>query len=86
MLSAMAEDIARTEEQLGSILRRRRRAAGLTQSALGERVHLRQATISRLEAGEPAVQLQTVMEVLSALGLEVVVRPRSTTKSIVDLF
>jgi HTH-type transcriptional regulator/antitoxin HipB len=73
----MREQIARTEKQLGAIMRRTRKQAGLTQSRLGERVHLRQGTISRLEAGEPAVQLHTVMEVLSALNLELVVRPRS---------
>ena len=73
----MSEQITRTEKQLGAILRRARKQAGLTQGGLGERIHLRQGTISRLEAGEPAVQLHTVMEVLSALGLELVVRPRS---------
>jgi HTH-type transcriptional regulator/antitoxin HipB len=73
----MTDQIARSEKQLGAILRRARKQAGLTQGALGEQVSLRQATISHLEAGEPAVQLRTVMEVLSALGLELVVRPRS---------
>ena len=73
----MSEQIARTEKQLGAIVRRTRKQAGLTQGALGERIHLRQGTISRLEAGEPAVQLRTVMEALSALELELVVRPRS---------
>lgn len=73
----MTEQIARTEKQLGALIRRARRQAGLTQGRLGERIHLRQATISRLEAGEPAVQLHTVMAALSALGIELVVRPRS---------
>ncbi len=73
----MNEQIARTEKQLGAIMRRARKQASLTQGSLGERTHLRQGTISRLEAGEPAVQLHTVMEALSALELELVVRPRS---------
>lgn len=73
----MNEQIARTEKQLGAILRRVRKNAGLTQGALGEKIHLRQATVSRLEAGEPALQLHTLMEVLSALNLELVVRERS---------
>jgi HTH-type transcriptional regulator/antitoxin HipB len=71
------EQIARTEKQLGAILRRARKQSRLSQSALGEQIHLRQATISRLEAGEPAIQLRTLMEALSALNLEIVVRPRS---------
>jgi HTH-type transcriptional regulator/antitoxin HipB len=84
----MQEQIARTEKQIGAILRRARKQAGLTQGSLGERIQLRQATISRLEAGEPAVQLHTFMEALTALGLELVVRPRSCGSSadIEDLF
>lgn len=83
----MPEHIARTEKQLGAILRRLRKQAGLTQAAVGERTHLRQATISRLEAGEPALQLRTLMETLAALDLELVVRPRSRSSAdIEDLF
>lgn len=70
----MEPQIARNEKQLGAILRRARKKAGLTQSGIGK---LRQGTVSRLEAGEPAIQLRTVMEALTALNLELIVRPRS---------
>lgn len=73
----MTDQIARTEKQLGAILRRARKQQGLTQGGLGDYIHLRQGTLSRLEAGEPAVQLRTLMAALSALNLELVVRPRS---------
>ncbi|MGY8669241.1 helix-turn-helix domain-containing protein [Bradyrhizobium sp. UFLA05-109] len=69
----MTQHIARTEKQLGAILRRVRKQAGLTQSGLG----VRQGTVSRLEAGAPAIQLRTLMEALAALNLELVVRTRS---------
>ena len=84
----MNEQIARTEKQLGAILRRTRKQYGLTQGALGEKIHLRQGTVSRLEAGEPAVQLRTLMEALSALRLELVVRPRTEARAadIEDIF
>lgn len=84
----MNEQIARTERQLGAILRRARKQVRLSQGALGEQIHLRQGTVSRLEAGEPAVQLRTLMEVLSALNLELVVRSRSqgSAADIEDLF
>lgn len=84
----MTDQIARNERQLGAILRRARRQAGLTQTALGTHIHLRQGTVSRLEAGEPAMQLRTLMAALSALGLELVVRPRSkgSESDIEDLF
>jgi HTH-type transcriptional regulator / antitoxin HipB len=77
METSMTDQIARNEKQLGAILRRSRKQAGLTQSALGDHIHLRQGTVSRLESGEPAVQLHTLMLVLSALNLELVVRPRT---------
>ncbi|WP_156381149.1 helix-turn-helix transcriptional regulator [Aminobacter sp. DSM 101952] len=47
----MADQIARSEKQLGAILRRARKQAGLTQGTNGDHIHLRQGTVSRLEAG-----------------------------------
>ncbi|QOZ31682.1 helix-turn-helix domain-containing protein [Bradyrhizobium sp. CCBAU 53421] len=84
----MTQQIARTEKQLGAILRRARKKAGLTQSDLGKNIRLRQGTISRLEGGAPAMQLHTVMEALAALDLELVVRPRSKANAadIEDIF
>ena len=84
----MNGQIARTEKQLGAILRRVRKQYGLTQGALGEQIHLRQGTDSRHEAGETAVQLRTLMEALSALRLELVVRPRTEARAadIEDIF
>ncbi|CCV08016.1 Transcriptional regulator, XRE family [Mesorhizobium metallidurans STM 2683] len=84
----MTDQIARSEKQLGAILRRIRKQANLTQSDLGDQTHLRQGTVSRLEAGEPAIQLRTLMAALSALNLELVVRPRSkgSAADIEDLF
>lgn len=72
------DQIARTPQQIGAAVRRRRKQMALSQDALGERIRLRQATISKLEAGEPGVRLQTLLDVLTALGLELVIRPRST--------
>jgi HTH-type transcriptional regulator/antitoxin HipB len=84
----MNEQIARTEKQLGAILRRARKHATMTQGMVGEQVHLRQGTISKLEAGEETVQLRTLMQVLSALNLELVIRPRSqsTVEDIESMF
>jgi HTH-type transcriptional regulator/antitoxin HipB len=62
-------------------LRRARKQADLTQTELGQKLHLRQGTVSRLEAGEPAVQLNTLMAALAALNLELVVRSRTTTEA-----
>lgn len=69
--------LARTTKQLGAIIRRERKSHGLTQGQLGAQIGLRQATISKLEAGEPATQMQTLLDALTALNLQLVVEERS---------
>lgn len=69
--------LARTPKQLGTTIRRRRKALQLTQTTLGEKSGLRQATISAVEDGEPGTELKTLFDILAALDLELVVRPRS---------
>ena len=78
----------RTTKQAGAAIRRIRRQKALTQGDLGERMHVRQATVSKLEAGEPATQLRVLMDALVALDLELVIRPRTSasTNDIEDLF
>ena len=49
----------------------------MTQTQLGEKIHMRQATIYKLENGAPATQLRVLIGALAALDLELVVRPRS---------
>lgn len=68
--------VSRTPKQLGTELRRFRKAHSLTQAGLGELVGMRQATISTLEA-EGSATLETLFAVISALDLELVLRPRS---------
>ena len=78
----------RTTKQAGAAIRRIRRQKALTQGDLGERMHVRQATVSKLEAGEPATQLRVLMDALVALDLELVIRPRTSasTNDIEELF
>jgi HTH-type transcriptional regulator/antitoxin HipB len=69
--------IARTAAQIGAVVHRERRARGLTQAQLGTKIGRRQATISKLEKGEPATQLSTLFDVLAALNLELVIGDRT---------
>lgn len=81
------EQIARTHKQIGASIRRCRRNRGLSQTDLGVKTSLRQATISALENGEPGAQLRTLIDVMAALGLEMVIRDRSKAgQDIEDLF
>ena len=84
----MTEQIARTTKQIGAAIRRRRRALGLNQKDVGKKTNLRQATVSGLEAGEVGTQLRTLFGVLTALDMELVIRPRTkaSTDKIEELF
>ncbi len=79
---------ARSPAQIGALVHRERRVRGLTQAQLGARIGKRQATISRLENGEPATRLSTLFDVLSAMNLELALRDRgkSSETAIEDIF
>lgn len=82
------EQIARSPKQVGDAVRRRRRSLGLNQAQVGERTTLRQATVSAVEAGAPGTQIGTLFDLLAALDLEFVIRPRTkaTPADIQDIF
>ena len=84
----LMDTIARTPRQIGAAIKRHRRQKHLTQGNLGDKMHARQATVSKLEAGEPATQMRILMDALAALDLELVIRPRTkvSAKAIEDLF
>jgi HTH-type transcriptional regulator/antitoxin HipB len=80
--------VTRTQSQLGTYLRRVRKAKGLTQTDLSDRIRRRQATVSNLESHAGGATLDTLFAVLAALDLELVVRPRTKNASsdLADLF
>jgi len=79
--------MARTPQQLGTGIRRYRQQRNLTQTQLSEKMHTRQATISKLEAGGN-IQLHVLTAALAALDLELLIRPRTkvSVKAFADLF
>jgi HTH-type transcriptional regulator / antitoxin HipB len=83
----MAE-LVRSAKQLGVALRRFRRGRDLTQAELAKRAGLRQGTVSQVETGLESVKLNTVMDILRALDLEVVIQPRTkgSHSDIEDIF
>ncbi|WP_171239233.1 helix-turn-helix domain-containing protein [Ruegeria sp. HKCCA5491] len=77
---------ARTAEQIGEALRRKRKARGWTQSDISARTNLRVATISSLENGDSGTKLATVLAVMAALGLEFRLVERGGSLEIEDIF
>jgi len=71
------DHLARTPKQIGAVIARLRRAQNLTQAELAAKVSLRQEAISKIEAGNAATRLSKILDVIAALDLELVIRPRS---------
>lgn len=77
-------ELARSPEQLGNTIRRARKKRGMSQSELGEKAGLRQETISLIENGNPAAKFETILAVLSALGLEFQINERAKQSMVED--
>ncbi len=61
---------------LGRAIRDARRQQNLSQTELGLRAGLTQVTVSRIERAPDRTTLDTLLKLLSALGLEMTVQPR----------
>ena len=66
-----------TSEELGRIVRRERRAQGLTQDALAMAAGTGTRFVGDLERGKPTCRLGETLRVLATLGLDVDLRARS---------
>lgn len=70
----------KTPGQLGAVLKGFRRDRKLTQAAVGAAVGLPQNAISEIESAPDRTSVARVFKLLSALDLDLVVRPRQTGK------
>jgi transcriptional regulator with XRE-family HTH domain len=64
----------------GEQLRRAIRTGGVSQAELARRTGLTTATISRVASGEREASFETIDKLMDALGLEIVIRPRRSTR------
>ena len=67
---------ARSPKQLGHAFKRHRLAKKLVQTQLSEESGVRQAGISQLEGGHGGTRIETIFKIVTALDLEIVLRPR----------
>lgn len=73
--------LARSPQQIGAIVRRIREGRKMTQAELAAYLGVRQATLSRVEAGSTDLKLSTLLKILAALDLELSIAPRSRATS-----
>jgi len=66
--------------QASSILKSLRKQKGLTQQQLGERVGVSQRIIARIEANPGSVRFDRILQVISELGVELIIREQETEK------
>lgn len=69
---------ARSSADLGAIIRARRKQLALTQLDLAGLANSGNRFIVEVENGKPTVQLQKVLDLMQLLGLELVVRAKTT--------
>lgn len=70
----MADFTLRTAEQLPALLQAFRKQTGLTQAAMARRLGVTQQTFSALERNAAKVSADRLMEILSILGVTLVLR------------
>ena len=75
------ESLTHNPYQLGHVLRGFRKQLGFTQAQLGEKLGLPQKDISKMETNPGGVRIEKLYLLLSALEIELVLRPRDTPVS-----
>lgn len=76
--------IIRSIRQAGIALRNRRKVVGWTQSELARRAGTKQATVSDIENGVVAANLETYLALMTALDAELLLVPRSSDLGLTD--
>lgn len=67
--------------QLGAALRSARKALGLTQAQLGERLSMSQSRVSHLEQNPGQLSVDQLLDTCAALGLELTIGLRGAPRS-----
>lgn len=70
----MADFTVRTAEQLPALLKAFRKQSGMTQSAIAKRLGVTQQSLSSVERNAAKVSADRLLEILSLLGVELVLR------------
>ena len=69
-------DVTNIIENIGAVIRTRRKHLGMTQQDVAEIAGVQRQTISRVESGNGTVAVSTLARVAIAVGLDLGVKPR----------
>lgn len=76
------ESIIRDAPHLAAVLKATRRGRNVSQTDVGATVGLQQKTVSRLESAQQgSCTVESLMKLVTALDLELVIRPKPLAKS-----
>jgi y4mF family transcriptional regulator len=70
----------RSPADIGALIRDRRKALGLDQSALAEQIGVGRVWVNQVEKGKPGAKLSLVLRALAAVGVEL----SATTGDVLD--
>jgi HTH-type transcriptional regulator / antitoxin HipB len=73
--------ILHSTQELAEYIRDRRKRQKLSQAEVGDRVGVKQATISSFENNPEGTKLETLFKLISALDLELQVIPKEKTRN-----
>jgi transcriptional regulator with XRE-family HTH domain len=65
-------------QSLGAIIKDERKKKHISQDILGKMVGLDKATVSYIENGKTGVRLSTILQLMSALNIDLVAQPKKT--------
>lgn len=68
--------LIRSPKELSQLFQSLRKQAGINQSEVASRVGLKQSTVSNFEVNSANTRLETLFRILSALELELDVKPK----------
>ncbi len=74
--------ILRTADDVGALMRDRRRALGLSQQGLAERIGSTRRWVIDIERGKPAAEVGMILRALDALGVQLTVTTASDAKPV----
>jgi len=69
-MGAVKTTLIRSSEDMGQVIKQRRKALGMSQEMLASLTGVAQPNLSKIERGQGTATLETYLRLLSTLGLE----------------